>query len=287
MGQWGTLKTPITVQEITDHELYGVYLNSAGEGQPLSSDAIEKKLRAAEDFYERNLGIRLQPTRVFSDPWGRLNGTFPPGNVLDLTDLNPPYDPVNDIAEPAYDYDAGLWSEERWGHIRLRHRPVRDITRVVIAYPGVQPIYEVPRKWIRLEPKFGTLQLVPSSGEAIFATFNSYFIGVLAGGQGLPQSIYIDYVTGFDADELTQYHQDLLEGVRLRALLNILGIATSANAPGGAQSYSLGLDGLSRSQSIGGKYGPYTGTILAALEREQEIRSSWQQQEHGIELMVV
>lgn len=277
-------KTPISINEFKQHELYGVVTFAANEQGALSDDAIVQKLAAAEDFYERSLQIRFQETRVFSDVWGRQHSTFPPGSIADLPD---DFDPINDLDEPAYDYATDFWGGDQWGKLFLNYRPIRDISQVFFAFPGTQPVWSVPLTWLRPDRKFGSFQIVPSSSVAVYATFNAYILGVLAGGRGLPQSIYVDYTVGFTPDELCTHHNDLLEGVRLHAMLATLGLVSTAANPGGVQSSSLSIDGLSRSRSWGGKWGAYSGKIELAIQREQDIRESWARKEKGIPLAFV
>ena len=278
-------KTGISADELKASELYGIVIRALGENADLDDTVIMQKLYAAEDFYERDLQLFWNPRRVFSDVYGRQAGIFPGANSLGLLPVD--FDEVEDVSEPAYNYDTDLWGEERWGHMSLNWRPVRSITKFFFAYPGVEPIYSVPPTWVRLDQKFGHIQLVPSSTTAIFATFNAYFLGVIAGGRGLPQSIYVDYTAGFTPEELQRDHQDLLEGVRLRTLLNIIGIAGTAVA-GARSGGSLGLDGLSESTQFGGgKFGPYSGRIELAMDREKEIRETWNREGRGINMVVV
>jgi len=276
-----TLKTPIKVEEIKENELYGVLLKATGEPDAFDDGNITAELAAAEDFYERELQIRFRPTRVFSDVWGRQNGAFPSQSLLLLPD---DYDPINDIDEPAYNYDQDFWDYGRWGELNLNWRPLRDVSQLVFAFPGTMPLYSPPRHWMRLDRKFGKLQLVPSSGQAIMAVFNQFLLSRVSGTRGLPQSIFIDYEVGFTPEELCAHHKDLLKALRLRTILSLGGVLTTIASPKGATSASLGMDGLSRSQSFGGKYGAYSGKIELAKEQEAQIFESWKRREKGVPL---
>lgn len=283
MANPAALKTPITVEEIQQEELYGVVGRALNEAAPIDAVAIWRKLRAAEDFYERDLGIRFKPTRVFSDPEGRKITTFG-NNILALPG---DYSRVKDLAEPAYDKMSFQWRDNRWGFIRLRHSPVATVTKFVFAYPGVNATFDVPLHWIRRDDQFGTLHIVPGDGEAILATFHAFFMSYIAGARSIPMSIFIDYVTGWSPDEaeneeiLLTHHADLLEGLRLRTVLEMGGIFATIRS-GGVSGGSLGLDGLSRSRTFAGKYGPYSPMIELALEREKEIREKYKDHEKGV-----
>lgn len=280
-------KSPVSVEEILGEQLYGVVLKARGETAALPLSAVQRSLIAAEDYFERRLGVRWQPTRVLSDARGRLHSTFPTGGVLDLGALDPPYDPIKDIDEPAYDYGRDFWSDGAWGWLDLSHRPVRDITQVVFAFPGTQPIYRVPDNWLRLDRKFGRLQMVPSSSTAVYAVFNAVFLGILAGARGVPQSIYVDYVTGYSHEEWIAHGQDLLQALRLQACLGLLGIGGTAMAQG-QQNLNLGMDGLSTSRGyMSGKFGPYTARIELAMAEIKDTMENWQRREHGVPMIFV
>lgn len=257
-------------------ELYGVPLHTKGEAEPLSMLAIQQCLVDSEDYYSRALSLQYKPTRVFSDTWGRQHQVFPDSSVAALPD---DYDEVKDLDEPGYDYTTDYWHDERWGFLLLNRRPVLDITQVFFAFPGVNPVFTVPTTWIRPDRKMGLIQIVPSSTAAVLATLTAYVLGVLAGGRSMPQAVYVDYVAGLNEAEWLAHHSDLLQAIKLRAMVDILGIVATAAAPSGVSSSSLSIDGLARSRSWGGKFGPYSGRIEMAVARETELMESWRRRE--------
>ena len=269
-----TSKTGIDVEDIKGAELYGVLLRAAGEAAPLDDSVILQKLFAAEDFYERDLQISFRQARVFSDAEGRATH---PDLSLRVTD----FDETVDLSEPGYDYNNRLWDEERWAFIRVGYAPVRSVSQLVFTWPGAWKVWSVPHDWIRVGHRFGMIQIAPTSGQAVLMTFTAYILGVISGGRGLPQSIILDYTTGFTPELLEARHQDLLEGVRLRTLLSLGGIISTIRT-GGQTGGSLGLDGLSESRTFGGKFGAYSALIELALEREKEVRDAWRHKEHGV-----
>jgi hypothetical protein len=274
-----TSKTGITVANLKASELYGMAGWAAGEAAPLSDQAIEQKLFAAEDFYERDLGIRFQPTRVLSAPENRATHSDPSLRVTD-------FDPIQDISDPAYDYPRGLWEYERWGYLRLRNRPIRQIIQVVFTWGISIKVWRVPGDWIQPDRREGTINMVPTSGVEATLPFNAFLMSWLgAGSRGLPHSILIDYTVGFSPEDLAWHHQDLLNGVRQLTLLMLGGIVSVA-ASGGQQSVALSMDGLSHSRGFAGKYGAYSGPIMLALEQEKAVRESWRAKERGIPMAI-
>lgn len=266
-------KTGLKAEDIASSELYGVLLSADGEAKPLSPNVITQKLFAAEDFYEHELGISLRPVRVFSDAESRASAQPP----LQIDQ----YDPIADLSEAAYDYDAGMWDHSRWGFIKLRRRPIRSVTSIAFTWMHNTLVWSVPATWIKPDRKAGTVQIVPMDGPATTMALGIFLTTMVAGGRGLPHAIYVDYEAGYTTDELAHRHQDLLEGIRLRVLLQLGGII-SAIAGGGQTGGSLSLDGLSHSRSFGGKYGAYSGLIQQAIDREKEILSSWKAHEKGV-----
>jgi len=189
----------------------------------------------------------------------------------------------------ALDYERDFFVEARWGWVYLDYRPIQSIERFFFSYPGTAfaQSYNVPVDWLQADPKFARVQIVPTHGEAIIASFNAWVLSVLAGGRGLPQSIYVDYTAGLSREKLLAEHQDLLELVRIRTTLGLFPALTNIRT-GGLGSRSLSLDGLSRSESYGaGKWGAYSGVIEQYKEREKAIVKTWRESERGVLAMVL
>jgi len=260
-------KTPITVDELMEEELYGLVLKARGEAAPLSPEAVARRLRAAEDFYEHSCHVFFGERRVKSNPGGR-------GIPADQYD----------VEEPAYDYPADFFHEGQWGYLTLNHRPVVSIDQFLISYPGVPSTsgFKIPVPWLQPDKQFGRVQIVPTTGETVTLAFTSWLLNTLGYGTGIPRVIFVDYTAGLSHAKLLRDHQDLLEGVRLRTFLTLMGIVSSIRT-GGLGSQSLSQDGQSRTQSFGqGKWGPYSGPIELAMAREQEIRDSWRDTQQSV-----
>jgi hypothetical protein len=274
-------KTPITPEDILASELYGVLIKARGEDNPFPVEEIGRKLRAAEDFYERDLAIFFKARRVASDPQRR-------GLVKSTDGVDGDYD----YAEPAYPFERDWFGPERWGLTMLNRRPVRSIDRMFIQLPTGQPLgqsgFVIDPKWIVPDFQYGEIRLLPFAGATLQAAMPQLLALYMMGSQTIPHIVYVDYTAGFDKDgeELVADHNDLLEGVRLLTTLFLFGVLTSIRT-GGVQSQSLSEDGLSRSQSfMGGKFGPYTAQVTLAMENEKQIRSGWKAQEEGVLLGV-
>lgn len=263
-------KTGLSVDVIKRDDLYGMLLQAAGESAPLHDERIAFELFAAEDFYEQELEIFLSPRRVFSNPRIRTDAVDPYVRVSD-------YDPATDYEEPAYDYEAGMFGEHRWGQIRLNHGPVRSVEKVFWWYPGsaIGSSWCVASNWQRIDYQFARMDIVPADGPLMqMLTLNAFVLSSLAAGRSVPQSIFVDYTAGLDADLIQSRFQHLLKGIRLRTLLSLIGMVGSITTRGMSGS-SLSIDGLSESRSFGGKWGAFSGLVDMAIQQEQEIRDQW------------
>ena len=220
-------KLGITVEEIKTDRVFGLLCHlrpSAG----WSDDYLDRKIRAAEDDFEQAMGVRLTPTKIKCEP------------SAEDTDY--------DLEESAYPYESSMFDGERWGWVHLRQSPVISVERMVFAYPNVdQAVFTVPvsgsNSWLRLDKKYGRIQLVPSK-QAAFASFNSHILSIFSGGRGLPQSIFIDYTAGFTEQQLQRDYSNIPECVKRSTVLML---AADALTPG---SFTNSSDGHSQSISF-------------------------------------
>lgn len=267
----GPFKSPLTVADIRDGELYGVLVKAPGEAARLSDTVIADKLRAAEDLFEHELQIFWQEQRVASDPEMRpalgAQGT------------------TWDVSQPAFNYPDDFYLDGKFGRTDLNYRPVRAITRGVFAYATAQAdsMTPIPAEWFRLDRKFGRFYLLPTAGPAFaFAKFEAFALAMLGWGRGIPHLFVVDYTAGFTRSELQHDHNDLLEALRIETTLLCFGILSNIRTRGLA-SQSMSQDGQSRSQSpILGKFGPYSAAIELGMENSKRILNSWRNSERGV-----
>jgi hypothetical protein len=254
-------RSGITAAELLEEELYGVLVQAAGEDHPLGLPWAYGKLRAAEDYYADRLQLQIGVQRIVSDAKGR--------------NLDPD---TYDIDEPAYDWTADMFAGDRWGEFYLNHRPVVDVSRFVVSYPGMSLAQSViPRSWVQLNREEAKVELVPGRGgdDGLIAYQLRPILTGLHGGSRLPNSIFVDYTAGITPQELRRRHNHLLQAIKARALL--IGFSALTNArTGGLGSQSLSVDGLSRNENYhGGKYGPYSGAIEQLLQTEKDLVDAW------------
>jgi len=263
-------KSGLTVEEVVRLDLYGMSLQARGAIEQLPPEVVANTIRSSEDWLERELGTFLGIQRVASAPVER---------GLDPT--------TYDVATPAYNYDSQLFIENRWGQIKLDYRPAWEVSQFFFAFPGHWNDLYNAKKWIQIDHRYGWLNIVPTDGAAVLATFNAWVMSVLAGGRSLPRSLYIDYTAGLDPATMRRNHADLLEVLRLHTFMGLAGILATIRT-GGLGSCSTGLDGLSQSESyIQGQYGPYTAAYTIAKEREKQILDTWKGTNIGVPFMVL
>lgn len=192
----------------------------------ISDDLIWDKLRAAESTVAHELRVPLVPTAFFPS--------------------TPTNDEITALAgmpwklDPGYDYNPNQFRNESWGMIRMRNKPIREITKVEFKYLG-NAQYILPLDWVRLERRLGTVQFVPTT-TAFAAPLATFMMQAVAGGRTLPLSIQMQYVAGIE--NASQNYPELIDLIYKTAALKLV---QDAFLP---QSGSISADGLSQSMSM-------------------------------------
>lgn len=194
----------------------------------LSDSYLWDKLLAAEAHARHVLRVPLAPTRFFP-----LDPT--PEQLAAIGDM--PWD-----LDPPYDWLPDTFMGDKWGYMLLRNRPIIDIHDFRVTYPSTQnTVLDVPMDWLRLDKKYGHLNLVPTSPLAI-QTVGAVLIPMLSGGRRLPFAVHIEYTAGLQ--DVRRNYPDLLDVV---FKLATIGVLEDSYLP---QSGSISADGLSQSTSI-------------------------------------
>jgi hypothetical protein len=252
-------------------DLYGLPASAQQAATTLPPEYVAGAIRSAEDWLERELGTFFGIKRVASAPVERQ--------------LDPA---AYDVACPALNYSPELWTDERWGCIKTDYRPVHDVSQFFFAYPGMpqSEIYNA-KQWLTIDHKFGHLNIVPTGGNAVLAVYNAWVMSILAGGRGLPRSLFIDYTAGLDPAYLRAHAADLLDILRAQIFMAMLG-PLSYMRTNGVASCSTSLDGLSQSESFAqGQYGPYSASYTIAKERQKLLLDTWKDTNIGVGPWVV
>jgi hypothetical protein len=161
---------------------------------------------------------------------------------------------ATDAERDAFDAAGIRWQEEagydhegysgNWGALDLRHRPVIDIHEVRFCYPDPKStLFVAPPEWIRLDKKYGRLQLVPTQSVGGFAVSN-LVIASLNAGQTVPLAIQVRYRAGLR--NAARDYPDVLNLILKQAVLDTLD--DQFMPTGGSSS----VDGLSQSMQWDG-----------------------------------
>lgn len=197
-------------------------------GQPVSDEYLLAKLLAAEAAVERQLRVFLTPVEIL--PSG---ATQEERAAFDA-------DGVRWIEEPGYDHERGQQTTDAWGALSLRQRPVIAIHGIRFAFPSVQDkLLDIPDNWIRLDKKYGRLQLVPVQSASYFGAASGLILTSMSTGMTLPGALQIRYRAGLQ--NVARDYPDLLNLITKTAVLDLIDDLFLAS--GGSTS----VDGLSQS----------------------------------------
>jgi hypothetical protein len=198
-------------------------------GVPLSDEYLLERLLAAEAYVEQRLRVFLTPVEVIPQFAHDLRAALEEAGE-------------RVVEEPGYDQEQ-LRTADAWRWLDLRHRPVRALRSVTLSLPEIDSSsYEMPLPWVRLDAKFGKLQLVPMTSGSM--AIPGILLQSLATGRTLPLTIRVRYRAGLDAT--AREMPVILDLVRRLALLDIL---DDQFLP---VSGSSSVDGLSQSRSWDG-----------------------------------
>jgi hypothetical protein len=245
-------------------------LATLAAGATISDAYLLSKLLAAEAEVSRKLRVKLEPTYVFSDePTDAQKAALPLKTVGSVQTGPIPY-----IVEPGYDFDPSIFEGESWGRIDTRQQPIISVDSVQWAYPApTNTIYTVPPAWLRIDKKYGTIQMVPS-GQFTTAPLSIWVLSVLGGGRNVPFMIRINYTCGL-ADPFGDW-PDLIDVIYLVATLKVI---EGLYVP---QSGSVSGDGLSMSNSFDVQ--KYRENINAMLFGEKGSNNGLFSAIHGVQL---
>jgi len=223
-----------------------------------SDDYLWSLVLAAERDMERAIGVWLTPREVLPDSADQAeeDALTNAGAVVER--------------EPGYDYDPSLFRGNTWGLIELRQKPIIAVHGLRFIYPGVSSsTFDVPLDWLRIDRKYGRLNIVPASS-AVALPLDAFRLSVLGGGRSVPLMIQVRYSAGLQ--DACSKHPDLTNLVLQSAALNLV---EQQFLP---QSGSVSADGLSQSISLDAS--KYRDAVEAKVKRLKDSIG-------GIKLMVM
>lgn len=136
-----------------------------------------------------------------------------------------------------------------YGFMQLFKVPLRAVKQVRAVYPLGQNIAVYPDEWIQPQGYSGQIHIIPSRGSlgSVIIGQGGDFIPLIYGGLSyLPSLWEVDYVAGFDPENLPRMVVDAW--AKLTAM-NILTILSDLVRPIGVSSTSASIDGMSQSMS--------------------------------------
>lgn len=218
-------------------------------GIELSDEYLLEKLLSAQSAVERALRVFLTPVEVL--PSGATDA-----ERQALTDAGTRW-----IEEPGYDHEGSSMWGANWGLIELRQRPIIQIHEVRFAYPSPNStLFVVPSEWLRLDKKYGKLQMVPVQSAGAF-TMSSLVLSSLNAGLTIPLAIQIRYKAGLQ--NVARDYPDILNIIKRFAVLDVLDDQFISG------SGSTSVDGLSQSADFDPR--PHR---QALTDRIESVRSS-------------
>ena len=174
--------------------------------------------------------------------------------------------------DPPYELDPHDVQYGGTRTLKLRQVPVIAVQRVDMVYPGQQaPGYSFPLEWLRLDAKYGQLQIVPIGSQfGVAVPSAGLALAAMAGGAVIPQVFHVTYRAGLQ--NLSTNYPDLVD-IALR--LMCIGVLRTRVPP---QSGSINADGLSQSVSA-----PDFGAMIGQVDDElDEIRQTIVGQRFGV-----
>jgi hypothetical protein len=177
-------------------------------GVELSDEYLLEKLQIAEREVERQLRMFLTPVTIIPE-------TADDAERQALDEAG-----VRWEEEPGYDHEARLMGGDNWGAVELRHTPVIDVQEVRFAYPDPRStLFQVPAEWLRLDKKYGRLQLVPTMSTGTIG-LSGIILSALNGGRMVPLAIQVRYRAGLR--DVRRKHPDLLNVIKRLTVLDVL-----------------------------------------------------------------
>lgn len=165
------------------------------------------------------------------------------------------------------------FSFNSWGYMQTNRKPVASIEALQITLANGSTIYTVSQEWIETAQLHkGQINIIPM-GTAISAggvtqsgtIGNAAFMNILGTHSKVPSFWNVTYTTGFPDGMIPKIINEL---IGVYAAVEVLGMLAATNA--GANSKSLGVDGLSQSVSGPGQ-DKYTTRINQLEEKKKNL----------------
>ena len=255
-------RTSLFIKDIVVDDIRNDRLVSAAAGAlqdvKVSDDYIWDKVRAAESELAHQLRVPFVPTRFFPKQPTQAQIDALNGQAWEV--------------ESAPDYEAQMFSGDRWGYILTRQKPLIAVYQMRFVYPTENNGYfDIPIQWLSMDKKYGHIRIVPTSN-AILTGMAGLVMMNLAGGRTIPSMVHLEYDAGLT--DVDANWPELLDCIKKKAILKIIG---DAFLP---QSGSISADGLSESISV--DMSKYHESVDAIINGEPGTNGGLMARLHGI-----
>ncbi|MDC7221536.1 MAG: Hint domain-containing protein [Spirochaetales bacterium] len=219
-GQWGEI---LTSDDLRYSFLWGIDF-TASNGEEWYEVQTKKNIEWAVYQLEKKLNIDIYQRQYYCD------------------------DELNDEIEESKFVKKEFPYPNKRNHrynIRLRHRPVQEVTRFDFYSPMDTKIIDL-MQWMRLDRRNGQLNFKPRQGNSQTFTSYSYPWNLLLGNYGYRDAFHINMKTGYkNAELIPEDLREIIGKIAALKMLNVIGDGLLA----GFSSSSLSLDGISESFS--------------------------------------
>lgn len=227
----------VTVKDLKSRYLHGVDLKD-DTGNDYDDKNLEFFIRSAQSWFQKEIpGLLLFPTNIT----GERHDYY-----------------INDYV--AYNF------------IKMFKFPVQSVSALRMQFPLATQAITFDERWYRTESVAAQMQIVPTSGtfsNMLLSQGGNFLPLFYQGMQSVPAVWSIDYVAGFEKDEIPQDIQDI---IGLKASIMPLNIAGDLIAGAGIASKNISLDGLSQG-IVTTASAENTGYTANVKQREKEIKS--------------
>lgn len=147
-----------------------------------------------------------------------------------------------------FEYDS-------WGFFKLPHTPVAAIDKLTITPANGLDVYEIPKDWIETAYlMYGQVNIIPIGIGSVYQGLiastpvnGAWFLSALQFTNWLPAYWQFEYTTGYPNGQVPRVVNEMIGCLAAMEILGMLGTTYAK-----AQSYSLGIDGMSQSISTPG-----------------------------------
>lgn len=199
---------------------------------------------------------------------------------------------IDDVRDFSERHDIIAGDELSYHLLRLRRRPVREVTRAYLQI-GDTPAVDLPSSWVHVQfPNVGQLQLIPGQQSFSGAALHYSIFGpgaFLTTRSYAPQFIGFEYRAGIDWDDPTQRDELLLRAIGLTAAMLSLDTAGDLIAGAGVANSSVALDGLSVSvgTTSSATNSGYGARILSSQKQLEPVLDALRAKYSGMEACIL